>query len=336
MSLEQRFALMPKAEIHVHLEGATDAQTSYTIARRNDAPLPVDTLEEWRRYFAFRDFPHFIDVYRATTDTIRTTDDLALMIAQFYVYQARQNIRYTESFMSMSLHLRRLRADEILDALAQGIERGMTATDARVAFIADISREDVDTQAAVLDLAARGKRRGIIVGIGLGGREAEYPPRLFRETYARAVDAGLHVVAHAGEAAGYESVREAVEELGVTRIGHGIRVVESPTFMAEMAERRIAFEVCPVSNYALGSVPTDRPHPIRAMVDAGVRCTLNSDDPAMFSTDLAAQYALLAQQGFSWQELWALNCATLDATFLGAEEKAAYQREWEAFRSSLG
>jgi adenosine deaminase len=335
LPLEQRFELMPKAEIHVHLEGATDAETSYLIARRNHAPLPVDTLDEWRRYFEFRDFPHFINVYRATTDTIRTTDDLALMIAQFYVFQARQNIRYTECFMSMSLHLRRLPAGEILDALAQGIERGSFATDARVAFIADISREDVDTQAAVLDLALRGQKRGLIIGLGLGGLEAEFPPHLFRETYAKAAAAGLRVVAHAGEAAGHESIRQAVNELNVARIGHGIRVVESPEFMAEMRARDIAFEVCPVSNYALGSTPKDRPHPIRTMVDAGLRCTLNSDDPAMFSTDLAAQYAVLAQQGFSWEELWALNCATLDATFLPEDQKAAYRHEWEAFRASL-
>jgi adenosine deaminase len=336
LPLERRFELMPKAEIHVHLEGATDAETSYLIARRNDAPLPVDSLEDWRRYFEFRDFPHFIDVYRATTDTIRTTDDLALMIAQFYVFQARQNIRYTECFMSMSLHLRRLPASEILDALAQGIERGTTATDARVAFIADISREDVHTQEAVLDLALRGQKRGLIVGLGLGGLEAEFPPHLFRETYAKAAAAGLHVVAHAGEAAGHDSIRQAVNELNVSRIGHGIRVVESPAFMAEMRARDIAFEVCPVSNYALGSTPKNEPHPIRTMVDAGLRCTLNSDDPAMFSTDLAAQYAVLAQQGFTWDELWSLNCATLDATFLPEPEKAAYREEWEAFRATLG
>jgi adenosine deaminase len=107
MPLDRRFELMPKAEIHVHLEGATDAETSFTTARRNGVELPVRTLDEWRRYFEFRDFPHFIDVYRATVDTIRTTDDLAMIIAQFYVNQARQNIRYTECFMSMSLHLRR-------------------------------------------------------------------------------------------------------------------------------------------------------------------------------------------------------------------------------------
>jgi adenosine deaminase len=334
--LERRFAAMPKAEIHVHLEGATAPDASYAIARRNAVELPVGSLEEWRRYFDFRDFPHFIDVYRKTTDTIRTTDDLALMVAQFYVDQARQNIRYSECFISMSLHLRRLSASEILDALAQGIERGQTVSGARVAFIADISREDPHTQGAVLDLALRGMRRGLIIGIGLGGLEKEFPPHLFRETYARARDAGLHVVAHAGEAAGWESIRAAVDELAAARIGHGIRIVDSPEYAAEMSARGIPFEVCPVSNYAIGSTAADRSHPIRQMVDLGLRCTLNSDDPAMFSTSLAAQYGVLAAQGFSWDELWQLSAQTLDATFLSATEKAEYRREWEDFTASLG
>jgi len=334
--LDRRLAAMPKAEIHVHLEGATAPDASYAIARRNKVDLPVASLDEWRRYFDFRDFPHFIDVYRNTTDTIRTTDDLALMVAQFYVDQARQNIRYSECFISMSLHLRRLSAAEILDALAQGIERGQTVSSARVAFIADISREDPHTQGAVLDLALWGQRRGLIIGLGLGGLEKEFPPHLFRDTYARAREAGLHVVAHAGEAAGWESIREAVGELHAERIGHGIRVVDSPEYASVMRERGIPFEVCPVSNYAVGATPLDRPHPIRQMVDLGVRCTLNSDDPAMFSTTLAAQYAVLAEQGFSWEELWKLNIETLDSTFLSAAEKADYRREWEDFAASLG
>ncbi len=334
--LDRRFTAMPKAEIHVHLEGATAPDASYAIARRNKVDLPVGSLDEWRRYFDFRDFPHFIDVYRSTTDTIRTTDDLALMVAQFYVDQARQNVRYSECFISMSLHLRRLSAAEILDAIAQGSERGQTVSSARVAFIADISREDPHTQGAVLDLALWGQRRGLIIGIGLGGLEKEFPPHLFRETYARARDAGLHVVAHAGEAAGWESIRGAIDDLHSERIGHGIRIVDSPEYAAVMAERQIPFEVCPVSNYAIGSTPIDKPHPIRQMVDLGIRCTVNSDDPAMFSTNLAAQYALLAEQGFSWDELWKLNTQTLDSTFLSAAEKAAYRREWEDFAASLG
>jgi adenosine deaminase len=333
--LARRFGVMPKAEIHVHLEGATAPDASFAIARRNQVELPVKTLEEWRRYFEFRDFPHFIDVYRKTTDTIRTTDDLALMIAQFYLDQARQNIRYSECFMSMTLHLRRLTPSQILDGIAQGIERGRTVSGTTVRFIADIAREDVEKQADVLDLAVRGMKRGLIIGLGLGGLEKEYPPHLFTETYKKAADAGLHVVAHAGEAAGVESIREAIEELNVVRIGHGIRIVDSPEYAHVMREKQIVFEVCPVSNYAIGSTPRDQPHEIRKMVDMGLRCTLNTDDPAMFSTDMAAQYELLLKQGFTWDELWSLNVATLDATFLSAAEKAVYQQEWDDFAASL-
>jgi adenosine deaminase len=228
-----------------------------------------------------------------------------------------------------------LTPSQILDGIAQGIERGRTVSGTTVRFIADIAREDVEKQADVLDLAVRGMKRGLIIGLGLGGLEKEFPPHLFTETYKKAADAGLHVVAHAGEAAGVESIQEAIEELNVVRIGHGIRIVDSPEYAQVMREKQIVFEVCPVSNYAIGSTPRDQPHEIRKMVDMGLRCTLNTDDPAMFSTDMAAQYELLLKQGFTWDELWALNVATLDATFLSPAEKAVYQREWDDFAASL-
>jgi adenosine deaminase len=139
------------------------------------------------------------------------------------------------------------------------------------------------------------------------------------------------VVAHAGEAAGAASVRSAVRELGAERIGHGIRVLEDPGLVAEMRERGLPFEVCPRSNIALGIAPAGRPHPIRAMVDAGLNCTLNSDDPAMFDGDLIDEYLLLADQGFTWDELRALSRATLEATFLDRDEKAGLRAEWDAF-----
>jgi adenosine deaminase len=143
------------------------------------------------------------------------------------------------------------------------------------------------------------------------------------------------VVAHAGEAAGPESIRDAVTELGAERIGHGVRIIDSPEILADMRDRGIAFEVCPQSNYALGVVEADAPHPIRKMVDGGLRCTVNSDDPGMFATDLVAQYGVLADQGFSWDELWKLNVATLEATFLPADEKQAAREHWAAFAASL-
>ncbi len=329
--LELKLRTMPKAEIHVHLEGTIDAQTSYEIARRNGVTLPVDSLDAWIAYFAFRDFAHFIDVYVCATKAMQTPDDYALVIERFYRRQSALNVRYSEAFISSSLHLSRIGPETLLDAIDEGIRRGTAATGVRVAFIADISREQPDSQRAVLGFAERGRERGSIIGLGLGGLEAEFPPRLFRATYDQARASGLRVVAHAGEAAGAQSIHDALGELGAERIGHGVRVLEDANVVDEVRERAIPFEVCPHSNYALGIVARDTPHPLRRMHDAGLRCTVNSDDPAMFSTDLIEEYRLLAMQGFSWEELWELNCATLEATFLDDAAKAPYRAEWSRF-----
>jgi len=198
-----------------------------------------------------------------------------------------------------------------------------------VRFIADISRESPETQHAVLDVAIRGRERGLILGVGLGGLEAEFPPELFARTYALARAAGLRVVAHAGEAAGADSVRRTIELLGAERIGHGLRTLEDPGLTAELAARGIPFEVCPSSNYALGVAVAGEPHPIAAMERAGLYTTLNSDDPAMFGSELHDEYALLSTQGYTWDDLWALNRRTLEATFLDEPEKAHYRAEWD-------
>lgn len=329
--LRRRLEQMPKAEIHVHLEGATDAETWFEIAERNRVNLPAKSIEDWRGYFTFTDFQHFIDVYITATTAVKKAGDVALMIERFFARQAAQNIRYTELFISASLHLRSLGIDELLDAIEEGARRGRERSGVEVRFIADISRESPETQFEVIKLALRGLERKLLVGIGLGGLEAQFPPELFAQTYRRAREAGLRVVAHAGEAAGAQSIRSAVALLGAERIGHGVRVLEDRRLVAELSERGIPFEVCPRSNYALGIVPGDAPHPIAQMMQAGLRCTLNSDDPAMFGGDLVDEYVCLAEQGFSWDELWELNRRTLEATFASADEKAGYRAEWDRF-----
>jgi adenosine deaminase len=330
-SLNRRLAQMPKAEIHLHLEGATDAETWFELAQRNRIALPAETLADWRNFFSFRDFSHFIDVYITATKAVRRAEDIALMIERLFRRQHDQCVQYTECFISTSLHLRSLGSDELLDAIDEGIRRGRAATDVEVAFIADISRESPETQFAVLRTAIRGRERNLLLGIGLGGLEAQFPPELFVDTYAHARAAGLHVVAHAGEAAGPASIRAAVTELGAERIGHGVRVLEDPALVAELRARETPLEVCPRSNYALGIVGPDEPHPIRAMHDAGLRCTVNSDDPAMFGGTLVGEYVTLAEQGFGWDELWQLNLQTLDATFLAPAEKARRRTEFDRY-----
>ncbi|WP_017314889.1 adenosine deaminase [Mastigocladopsis repens] len=330
-TLAHRLEAMPKVEIHVHLEGATDAETIYEMAKRNQVELPVASLDEWKKFYKFRDFNHFIQVYVTASKCIQTPDDYVLMVERFIKHQSEQNIRYSEAFVSVSLHSKKLTDDELLAALSAGMSAGEAKYNSRVNFIADISREYPDTQSKVLEFALKGQEKGIIIGLGLGGIELGNPAQNFAETYKEAKRQGLRVVAHAGEADGAQSIRGAIESLHAERIGHGIRCLEDAELLEELHHSQIPLEVSPQSNYCLGSVPRHQQHPIRQMIDAGLYCTLNSDDPAMFSTSLYNEYVTLAAQGFSWEELWQLNLNTLEASFLSETEKAKYRDQWQEF-----
>ncbi|MDX2270486.1 MAG: adenosine deaminase [Cyanobacteriota bacterium] len=329
--LVHRLRAMPKAEIHVHIEGATDAETFYQMAQRNQVELPADSLEEWKSFFEFRDFPHFIQVYAAAVQCLQTLEDYALMIERFYKRQAEENILYTEAFLSASFLTQKFEDQEILNAIAVGCATGEAKYSCQVNLIPDIAREIPDSQHRVLEFVMKGKERGLFIGLGVGGLEIGYPPELFTETYVEAHRQGLKVVAHAGEAVGAESIWGAVNTLKAERIGHGIRCLDDPNLVEMLRQHRIPLEVSPQSNYCLGVVAQEQPHPIRRMVDTGLYCTVNSDDPAMFSTSLTNEYLTLAKQGFSWEELWQLNLNTLEATFLGEAEKGKYRVEWEKF-----
>jgi adenosine deaminase len=327
--LVNRIQAMPKAEIHVHLEGATTAATIYELAQRNQVELPVESAEEWQTFYEFRNFDHFVEVYIMALQCMRSPEDYALMVERFVQQQAEQNIRYSEVYISDSLHIRQIPDDELVDAIAIAAEAGEERYGSRVRFIADISREHPDTQTRVLEFALQGKKRGIFIGLSIGGIEVGFPPSLFTETYAEARQQGLRVVAHAGETEGAHSIWGAIEHLQVERIGHGIRCLEDPALVDLLRQRQIPLEVSPQSNYRLRLIQPDSPHPIRQMFDAGLYCTLNSDDPAMFSTSLNNEYLTLATQGFSWEELWQLNLNTLEATFLSETEKENYRKEWQ-------
>lgn len=324
---------MPKVEIHVHLEGATDAETVWEMSQRNRLPLPVDSLEEWQAFYEFRDFPHFARVYVTATSCMLSPEDYSSMVESFLRRQAAQNIRYSEAYFSPQLHLNRcLSAQQILDALEAGAKAGLRKYGSAVRFIADISREIPEGLEEVLPFALAGRdRNGLFVGLGVGGIEVGHPAERFAEIFARARDAGLHVVAHAGETDGPASVWGAIRSLEAERIGHGIRSLEDNHLMEHLRRTQLPLEVSPNSNYCLKAVDLEAPHPIRRLFDAGVCVTLNSDDPAMFSTDLNNEYLTLAGQGFSWEELWRMNLQTLEASFLPEEEKAAYLVEWLAF-----
>jgi len=323
--LTDHLASMPKFELHVHIEGAADADTYFEIAKKNNIALPVESRQEWQQFFEFRDFPHFIEVYTAAVNCLRTTADYGLLIDNFFKHQAEQNILYTEAYLSATFIIERFEDEAALDAIEAAIRAGQEKYGCVVRLIPDIARMMPESQRRVLDFVLKGKQRGLFIGLGLGGLEKGFPPGLFTESFEEARRAGLRTVAHAGEADGPHSIWGAIDSLQVERIGHGVRCVEDPALVEALRSRQVPLEVCPVSNYCLGIVKQGEIHPIREMLDAGLNCCINSDDPAMFSTSLVNEYLTLASLGFSWPELQQLNLNALEASFLNDTEKKHYR-----------
>ena len=324
---------MPKFELHVHIEGAADADVYFEIAQKNDIDLPVESREEWQRFFEFRDFPPFIEVYTAAVNCLKTTDDYGLLIDNFFKHQSEQNIVYTEAYLSATFIIEQFEYEAALDAIEAAVIAGQEKYGCVVNLIPDIARMMPESQQQVLDFVLEGKQRGLFIGLGLGGLEKGFPAGLFTETFAEARRAGLRTVAHAGEADGPESIWGAIDGLQVERIGHGVRCIEDPALVETLRLRQIPLEVCPVSNYCLGIVKQGEMHPIREMFDAGLYCSINSDDPAMFSTSLSNEYMTLASLGFSLPELQQLNRNALEASFLDEAKKEHYRDQLQLWGS---
>jgi len=330
-TLTDRLQAMPKAEIHIHLVGAIDAEIVYQMAQKNQVELPVTSLEEWKSFYQFRNLAHFVEVYTIASRCIQAPEDYVLIVEQFLKHQSEQNILYSEVHFGTTLHLNKFSNNELIHALETGAAMGEARYGSRVKFIAGISRHQPHLQKQALECALLGKEKGIIVALGLAGLETGYPPENYIETFAEAKQQGLRVVTHAGETEGAKSIWGALKNLQAERIGHGIRCLEDDALVKELRILQTPLEVSPHSNYCLGVVSHSRLHPIHQMIDAGLYCTLNSDDPPMFNTNLVNEYLTLATQGFSWEELWQLNLNTLEATFLSEAEKVTYRVRWQDF-----
>ncbi|MEO8287536.1 MAG: adenosine deaminase [Chloroflexota bacterium] len=296
MSLQTYIEAAPKAELHVHLEGSILPATLLTLARRNDVPLPVDTVEGLRKWFTFRDFPHFVDIYVAITRCLKTAQDYELIAYEFGAEMARQNVRYAEAtFTPGTHHHLGVPFDVYFAGLTKGRERAQAEFGVQIRWIFDIVRESQDSAHPeyTLSAAIAGMQDGV-VALGLGGSEAAYPPDRFAPWFERARAAGLHSIPHAGELGGPAGIWAAIRLLGAERIGHGVHAIEDPELVDYLREYRIPLEVCPTSNICLGIYPDYSAHPFRRLHDAGVPVIINSDDPPLFNTTLNKEAALLA------------------------------------------
>jgi aminodeoxyfutalosine deaminase len=295
----------PKIELHVHLEGTVRAGTLLQIARRNDVPLSADSVEGLAELYEFRDFAHFLQTWLVTTRALQTEQDFRQVVVDYAAEAASHGAVYLEGIFTPAEPVSRGAGwDEVFTGYCDGAQQAAELHGVQVRLTPDIPR-GYPLEAAMLTAryAVAYRDRGV-VGLGLGGAEAEYPPEPYAPAFALARDGGIGSVPHAGEVMGAASIRGALDALAADRIRHGIRAVEDSGLVAELADRRVVLDVCPISNVRTGAVAALAQHPLPRLVAAGIPCSVSTDDPAMFGTDLTADYAAAMGLGVSAQDCY--------------------------------
>ncbi|NNM98715.1 MAG: adenosine deaminase [Candidatus Eremiobacteraeota bacterium] len=307
-SLAARIAALPKIHLHCHLEGTLRESTFLELTARDGLPTryrPGAAAEEVDRsprepgrVYAFADFPEFLLLFAAVSRALSRPEDYARLAEEFAADALRRGVAYGELFISPSVW-RFFHPTLDLQACMAAIHEVFARVERShgVAFrtIVDLTRNfGASSALETARFAASATELGVI-GIGLGGDEARFPPELFVEAFAFARSEGLHAVVHAGEAAGAESVRSAVENLRAERIGHGIRAVENPAVIELLREREIPIEVCPTSNLRTGVVGAPEAHPLPELLAAGLRVAIDDDDPALFGAHIDDEYLEVAR-----------------------------------------
>jgi aminodeoxyfutalosine deaminase len=281
----------PKIELHVHLEGTVRATTLLEIARRNDYALPADSVEGLASLYEYRDFEQFIEVWILTTNALQKAEDFRQVVVDYGAEAASHGAFYIEGIFSPAERVARgVDWDALFSGYCDGAQEAEELHGVTVRLTPDIYRgASQEAAEEVVRRSAAYRERGV-VGVGLGGLEAQYPPEPYAPAFELARAEGLGSVPHAGEVAGPESIRGALDALQADRIRHGIRAVDDPELVTELAERQIVLDVTPLSNVRTRAVASLAEHPLRNLVEAGVPCSISTDDPAMFDTDLTREY----------------------------------------------
>ncbi|MDX2075955.1 MAG: adenosine deaminase [bacterium] len=338
--------IMPKVELHLHLQGTLAPKTILQLAKNNHLShlLPGDTEEIISAWFHFRDFDHFFVVNKTMKKLFRSADDFTLVTVAAAQELARQHVRYAEitvtPYSFIDVLQQGLTIEMLLAGLALGKQRAKADFDIELRWVFDIPRNRAisDTFAApkTLEYALMGRDIGVI-GLGLGGNEVNSPPEPFTSIFAEAKRYGLKSLPHAGEGAGAGSVWGAINALQADRIGHGVRAIEDERLVAVLAERQIPLEVNMTSNIALGVYPNLHHHPLPALDRAGVLVTINSDDPMLIGTTLNDEYRLLMTIfGYSPADIFRLARNGYHACFAEPDVKSRLIAEFDGWIATHG
>ncbi|HUJ32095.1 MAG TPA: adenosine deaminase [Candidatus Acidoferrum sp.] len=332
---------LPKAEIHLHLEGSIRPQTAVELAGRHEVEI---TPEEVAARYNYSNFAGFIEAFKWVTSFLRDPDDYRLITHRLAEELVRQNVVYAEITISAGVMLRRMQNVEAnFEAICE-VAQSVPFRRLRTAWIFDAARQwGADAAMEVARWAAKLQKPGV-VAFGMGGDELAFPAANFRPAFDYARSEGLRLVCHAGEIGGPESVREAAEILGAERIGHGIAVMRDPALAESFANRRIVLENCLTSNLCTGALAkqADKPgatladHPLRRFLERGLAVTLSTDDPGMFHTDLLTEYSKAASLGLSNEQLLNLAEQSFSAAFLPAQDKRKLLEDFRTAAKSAG
>jgi aminodeoxyfutalosine deaminase len=313
---------LPKAELHLHLEGTVTPETLAELRRRRGKN---STVAEAEALYQYQDFTGFLMAFKTLTEDLQTPEDYELITYRLIEQLKAENVLHAEVYVSVAVCLwRKQDFDAIFEGLERGRARGEKDFGVSLLWIFDAVRQfGPEAAQAVFELATKYHDRNL-VGIGIGGDEVKAPAEMFREQYAYAAAQGLRLTAHAGESAGPESIWGALN-LGAERIGHGLSAAQDPELIEELAQRQVPIEICMTSNIKTGCCLQLRDHPVRSYFDHGLMITLNSDDPAMFGTSLTHEYELAQSEfGFTDEHLRELARNSFEASFLPAEKKVAF------------
>jgi adenosine deaminase len=323
------FERIPKVELHLHLEGAIPHAALWELMQKYGGDPSVPTLEALPTKFTYGSFSEFIDTWVWKNTFLRRYEDFEFIAEAIASDLAGQNIRYVEAFYSPGDYLSRgLDAQLLTQALRAGLDR---CKDVKVALVADLIRDHGPERGAKMLRAVNEVRDLGVIGVGIGGSESEFPPEAFEEVFDLARGLGFHTSAHAGEAAGPESVWGAISALRVDRIGHATRAVEDPKLLDYLAEHQIPLELCPISNLKTRVIDSIGEHPARLYFEKGIPLSINTDDPKMFGNALADEYlALGTEMGFSRREIEGVILQGISTSWLCSERKEELISQFES------
>ncbi len=333
---------IPKVELHIHLEGAIPIGTLFRLIQRKGTEPSIRTVGDLRQRLEYVDFAHFIELWTWKNTFIEAERDFEAITHDALRDLTDQNVKYAEITYAPGDYWRQgLSIEGITENIIEGKQRALEDFGIQSELIVDLVRDhgpDIGMQR--VQVLSRYLGKGL-VGIGLGGSEQSFPADPYEPVYKHAAERGFRLTAHAGEAAGPESIWAAIDKLNVERIGHGTRAYEDPLLLSTLRERKIPLEMCVLSNVRTRVCPSIVDHPIRTYFEQGLLVTANSDDPTMFNTSIAEEYAALHRHlGFSLADLKEVSLNGIEASFMPVAQKAAmrdiFESEWLELQGRAG